>query len=120
MSVTPFRVDVSEDVLADLRDRIRRTRFTPASSPEPWAAGTDPAYLRSLLTYWADGFDWRTAEDELNRLPHHLADVGGQRIQGDRHDRLVVPPVLRLAAESAPPRRPGARGGHAERRAGAA
>ncbi|GLY84930.1 epoxide hydrolase family protein [Actinoallomurus iriomotensis] len=80
MSVTPFRVDVSEDVLADLRDRIRRTRFTPASSPEPWAAGTDPAYLRSLLTYWADGFDWRTAEDELNRLPHHLADIGGQRI----------------------------------------
>ncbi|GLY73426.1 epoxide hydrolase family protein [Actinoallomurus iriomotensis] len=80
MSVTHFRVDVSEDVLADLRDRIRRTRFTPASSPEPWAAGTDPAYLRSLLTYWADGFDWRTAEDELNRLPHHLADIGGQRI----------------------------------------
>ncbi|GAA4485924.1 epoxide hydrolase [Actinoallomurus oryzae] len=80
MSVSPFRVDVSDDVLADLRDRIRRTRFTPASSPEPWAAGTDPDYLRSLLEHWADGFDWRKAEEELNRLPHHRADLGGQRI----------------------------------------
>ncbi|MFB9833496.1 epoxide hydrolase N-terminal domain-containing protein [Actinoallomurus acaciae] len=67
-------------MLADLRYRIRRTRFTPASSAEPWAAGTDPAYLRSLLDHWAGGFDRRKAEDELNRLPHHLADIDGQRI----------------------------------------
>src|SRR4051794_4667941 len=59
MSVSRFRIDVSDDVLTDLRTRIRRTRFTSASSAEPWAAGTDPAYLRSLLDYWADGFDWR-------------------------------------------------------------
>src|SRR4051812_10441212 len=80
MSVSRFRIDVSDDVLTDLRTRIRRTRFTSASSAEPWAAGTDPAYLRSLLDYWADGFDWRKAEASLNLLPHHLADVAGQRI----------------------------------------
>jgi pimeloyl-ACP methyl ester carboxylesterase len=80
MSVTRFHIDVSDDVLADLRSRIRRTRFTTPSSPEPWAAGTDPGYLRTLLEHWADGFDWREAEEELNRLPHHLADIDGQRI----------------------------------------
>jgi pimeloyl-ACP methyl ester carboxylesterase len=80
MSVSRFRLDVSDDVLTDLRMRVRRTRFTLASATEPWAAGTDPAYLRSLLEYWADGFDWRKVESELNLLPHHLADVGGQRI----------------------------------------
>ncbi|MDN3352500.1 epoxide hydrolase family protein [Actinomadura sp. DC4] len=80
MSVSPFRLDVSDDVLTDLRTRIRRTRFTPASATEPWKAGTDPAYLRSLLNYWADGFDWHKAQDDLNLLPHHLADVAGQRI----------------------------------------
>jgi pimeloyl-ACP methyl ester carboxylesterase len=80
MSVSRFRIDVPDDVLADLRARIERTRFTPVSDPRPWAAGTDPGYLRSLLGHWADGFDWRKAEAELNRLPHFLADVSGQRI----------------------------------------
>jgi pimeloyl-ACP methyl ester carboxylesterase len=80
MSVSPFRIHVSDDVLADLRTRLRRTRFTPASAATPWAAGVDPAYLRSLVEYWADGFDWRAAEDSLNRFPHHIADIDGQRI----------------------------------------
>jgi pimeloyl-ACP methyl ester carboxylesterase len=80
MSVIPFRIDVSDDVLADLRTRVARTRFTSASGSEPWAAGADPAYLRSLLDHWADGFDWRAAEERLNALPHHLADLDGQRI----------------------------------------
>jgi pimeloyl-ACP methyl ester carboxylesterase len=80
MSVSDFRIDVPDDVLTDLRERIARTRFTPASTPQPWEAGTDPGYLRSLLAYWADGFDWRKAERELNLLPHHTADVAGQRI----------------------------------------
>ena len=80
MSVSPFRIDVSDDVLADLRTRIRRTRFTPATSPEPWAAGADPAYLRTLLDHWGGDFDWREAEERLNHLPHHRADLGGQRV----------------------------------------
>jgi pimeloyl-ACP methyl ester carboxylesterase len=80
MSVSPFRIDIPDDTLADLRTRLRRTRFTPASSPEPWAAGADPAYLRSLLAHWADGFDWRAAERDLNRWPHYLADIAGQRV----------------------------------------
>jgi pimeloyl-ACP methyl ester carboxylesterase len=80
MSASRFHVDVSDGVLSDLRARLRRTRFSPASSPQPWAAGTDPAYLRSLVGYWADGFDWREAERQLNLLPHHLADIDGQRI----------------------------------------
>jgi pimeloyl-ACP methyl ester carboxylesterase len=80
MSVSRFHIDVPDDVLADLRTRIRRTRFTPVSDPHSWAAGTDPDYLRSLLDRWAGGFDWREAEASLNRLPHYLADVSGQRI----------------------------------------
>jgi pimeloyl-ACP methyl ester carboxylesterase len=98
MSVSSFRIDVSDDVLADLRTRIRRTRFTSASGSEPWAAGADPAYLRSLLDRWAGGFDWREAEAKLNRLPHHLADLGGQRIHfvhvRAAGDRPALPLIL--------------------------
>jgi len=57
MTVTSFRICVSDGVLNDLRIRLTRTRFTAASDPAFWAAGTDPGYLRELVTYWADGFD---------------------------------------------------------------
>jgi pimeloyl-ACP methyl ester carboxylesterase len=79
MSASPFRIEVPDDTLTDLRDRLRGTRYATSSDVTPWAAGTDPSYLRSLVEQWA-GFDWRAAEDRLNRQPHFLADVAGQRI----------------------------------------
>lgn len=80
MNTTPFKVSVSDDVLDDLRARLRRTLFTTASDPTYWAAGTDPDHLRDLVSYWADGFDWRAAEDMLNGFEHHIADVAGTRV----------------------------------------
>ncbi|QEU96554.1 epoxide hydrolase family protein [Streptomyces kanamyceticus] len=80
MNTTPFKVSVSDDVLDDLRARLRRTLFTSASDPTYWAAGTDPDHLRDLVSYWADGFDWRAAEDMLNGFEHHIADVAGTRV----------------------------------------
>jgi len=80
MAVEPFRICVSDEVLDDLRTRLTRTRFTAASDPAFWAAGTDPGYLRELVTYWADGFDWRAAERALNAYPHYVAEVAGRRV----------------------------------------
>jgi pimeloyl-ACP methyl ester carboxylesterase len=78
MTVKFFQIRVADDVLSDLRSRLVRARFTEASDTEFWAAGTDPGYLRDLVTYWADGFDWREAERALNAYPHYLAEVGGR------------------------------------------
>jgi pimeloyl-ACP methyl ester carboxylesterase len=80
MTISSFQIHVSEDVVADLRARLERTRFTQASDTEFWAAGTDPDYLRELVAYWADGFDWRRAERALNAYPHYVADVAGRRV----------------------------------------
>jgi pimeloyl-ACP methyl ester carboxylesterase len=81
MTVEPFRIAVSDDVLEDLRERLDRTRFaTGPSGGDGWAAGTDPGYLRDLVKYWSDGFDWRAAETALNELPHHVAVAGGRRV----------------------------------------
>ncbi|WP_327085598.1 epoxide hydrolase [Nonomuraea sp. NBC_01738] len=76
----PFRIDVPELVLADLRERLSHTRFTVASDRTPWNAGADPADLRALVDYWADGFDWRRVEARLNTYSHHLADIDGRRV----------------------------------------
>ena len=78
MTVKSFQICVADDVLSDLRSRLVRARFTEASDTEFWGAGTDPRYLRDLVTYWADGFDWRAAERALNAYPHYLAEVGGR------------------------------------------
>ncbi|MCO1598050.1 epoxide hydrolase [Micromonospora sp. RHAY321] len=80
MSFSPFRIDVSDAVLDDLRARLARTRFTDRSGNEPWQGGVDPDYLRDLVSYWRDGFDWRAREAELNAYPHHLAVVGGRKL----------------------------------------
>ncbi|MGW0466687.1 epoxide hydrolase family protein [Streptomyces sp. NPDC003027] len=80
MTVTPFRISVSDDVLHDLRHRLTRTLYTEPSDPTPWAAGTDPGHLRELVSYWADGFDWAKAETRLNTYPQYLADVDGRPV----------------------------------------
>ena len=93
----PFRIFVADDVLDDLRARLARTRFTAASDSAYWAAGTDPGYLRELVAYWADGFDWPAQETALARLPRFGVRLGGARIHFV-HARAAGPagPVLPL------------------------
>jgi pimeloyl-ACP methyl ester carboxylesterase len=96
MQVQSFTVEVSDVVLDDLRDRIRRTRWPDPAPGEPWSQGTDLDYLRDLLAYWADGFDWPAQERQLNRFEHRLADVDGVRIHFVHHRAagVGVPLVL--------------------------
>ena len=77
MRVEPFDICIPEAALRDLRERIRRTRWPDEIEGVGWEQGTPLGYLRSLLAEWADGFDWRAREAELNRLPHFRAEVGG-------------------------------------------
>jgi hypothetical protein len=53
--VTPFRVDVPDDDLADLRDRLARTRWPEAETVADWSQGTPLAYARELCRYWRQG-----------------------------------------------------------------
>lgn len=79
-NTVPFRPALAQDVMDDLRVRLRRTRFATPSARQPWASGTDPAYLRELVAYWAGEFDWSAREQALNRYPHFLATIDGQRL----------------------------------------
>ncbi|HEX4216880.1 MAG TPA: epoxide hydrolase [Acidimicrobiales bacterium] len=77
----PFPVAVEDDVLDDLFDRVRRTRYTDAVPGAGWTHGTSIDYLRELAGYWADGFDWRAQERWLNQqLPGWVVDIEGRRV----------------------------------------
>jgi pimeloyl-ACP methyl ester carboxylesterase len=67
--IQPFSLHVSDSDLADLRDRLARTRFPDSAPGEPWAYGASVDYLRELVPYWRDRFDWRAAEARLNAFP---------------------------------------------------
>lgn len=93
----PFTINVSDEVIADLRARISNTRWPEKSPAAPWEQGTDLLYLQDLLAYWADGFAWRTQEDWLNSFHHFRADIDGIGIHFV-HERAVsgegIPLVL--------------------------
>ncbi|WP_198675885.1 epoxide hydrolase family protein [Kribbella monticola] len=75
----PFEIRVDESVLGDLADRLRRTRFPEPTPAESWHAGIDVSYLKELVTYWADGFDWREQERRLNAWPQYKVSLDGVR-----------------------------------------
>lgn len=76
-AVRPFAVQVSDEVLADLQKRLRRARFPDELEGVGWKYGIDIAYLRELVAYWRDEFDWREQEGRLNTLPHYLTQIDG-------------------------------------------
>ena len=76
-AVKPFRIDVPEAVLTDLRERLERTRFPGEVADSGWDYGTNLAYLKELVAYWRDRYDWRGAEAALNAMPQFTARVGG-------------------------------------------
>src|ERR1700709_450391 len=69
MTPQPFTLDVPDAAIADLKTRLGLTRFPDAAPGEPWAFGSSVAYVRDLVAYWKDDFDWRTEEAALNAFP---------------------------------------------------
>jgi pimeloyl-ACP methyl ester carboxylesterase len=77
-SPTPFRLNVADSVLADLRERLDKTRW-PDEPPDSqgWRYGTDLTYLQQLVEYWRTGFNWRQQEARLNAFHQYTAAVSG-------------------------------------------
>jgi pimeloyl-ACP methyl ester carboxylesterase len=69
MTPQPFTLDVADTAIADLKTRLGLTRFPDAAPGEPWAFGSSVAYVRDLVAYWKDDFDWRMEEAALNAFP---------------------------------------------------
>jgi pimeloyl-ACP methyl ester carboxylesterase len=75
--VEPFRIEIPDDQLRDLRERLERTRWPERETVDDWSQGMPLAYLQELCAYWADGYDWRAAEARLNAPPQFRTELDG-------------------------------------------
>lgn len=79
-------IDVGHDDLADLRRRLRHTRWAHAWPVGDWEAGTNAHDLRRLVSYWSEEFDWLAQQERINGLPWHEADIDGGAVAYLRFD----------------------------------
>ena len=77
MEVKPFEIHVSDEVLADLKQRLADTRWPDELPGTGWDYGSNLSYMKELVDYWQNGFDWRAQEKLINSFQHFKADVDG-------------------------------------------
>jgi microsomal epoxide hydrolase len=73
----PFRIDVPEVAIADLRARLERVRWPDEPPLESWSTGTSLGYMKVLSEYWRSGFDWRAWEAKLNGFRQFSVPLDG-------------------------------------------
>jgi pimeloyl-ACP methyl ester carboxylesterase len=75
--VRPFRIDIPQSQLDDLRDRLAATRWPAGPPTAGWDRGVPQDYLRELADHWRTRYDWRAAEAQLNRYPQFITTIDG-------------------------------------------
>jgi microsomal epoxide hydrolase len=94
-AIEPFRIDVPDAVLDDLRERLGRARWPDQIEDVGWDYGTELGYLRELCEYWREKFDWRAREAALNRFDQYTTTIDGQSFHFI-HQRSPEPGALPL------------------------
>jgi len=80
MKTTPFRIEVKQSDLDDLRARIARTRWPDEPAGAGWSMGADVSFMKRLAEHWATRYDWRAQEAAINALPQFKATVDGTEL----------------------------------------
>ncbi len=94
MSITPFKVEVSDDAIADLKERLTMARWPHATTTD-WSRGQPVGFIRELADQWLNRFDWRAWETRLNAYPQFFTEIDGQTIHF-LHIRSKEPGALPL------------------------
>jgi hypothetical protein len=85
-AVHPFRIDIPDGDLTDLRERLSRTRWPERECVPDWTQGIPLDYARELAAYWADGYDWRAREARLNGFDQFITDIDGVDVDGKAYN----------------------------------
>ncbi len=75
MNIQPFSINVAQDILNDVHERLVRMRWPDEVQGANWEYGTNLNYLKSLVAYWQHSFDWRRQEATLNQFAHFRAQI---------------------------------------------
>ena len=97
MDITPFEIAVADEVLKDLKGRLRRTRWPEAETVDDWSQGIPLAYVQEVCDYWANEYDWRARERALNRFDQftaHVADMDVHFIHVRSPEAGAVPVII--------------------------
>jgi epoxide hydrolase len=94
-TIRPFRIDIPQADLDDLRQRLHRTRWPDELPGVGWTRGVPLGYLKELAGYWADGYDWRKQEAALNEHPQFTTTIDGTGVHF-LHVRSPQPDALPL------------------------
>jgi pimeloyl-ACP methyl ester carboxylesterase len=76
-AIRPFRIDISDEALEDLRRRIAATQWSEKETVADSSQGVPLATMQELARYWATDYDWRTVEARLKALPHFITEIDG-------------------------------------------
>ena len=76
-ALSPFEVAITDEAIADLQARLRGARFPEKETVDDWEQGIPLAYVRELAEYWANTYDWRDRERQLNRYPQFTTELDG-------------------------------------------
>jgi pimeloyl-ACP methyl ester carboxylesterase len=76
-AIRPFRVDIPEEALIDLRNRLVATRLPDKETVSDNSQGVPLATVQKLVRYWADEYDWRKVEARLNSYPNFITEIDG-------------------------------------------
>jgi microsomal epoxide hydrolase len=94
-SIRPFRIDIPQADVDDLRDRLARTRWPDQLPGVGWDYGIPLDYVQELAEYWRTGYDWRAHERQLNEFPQFTTAIDGQNVHF-LHVRSPEPDALPL------------------------
>jgi len=86
VKIESMKIDISQDTLDDLQDRLKRTRWPGEIPGTGWSRGVDMSYMKELVEYWLDEYDWRKQEAKLNEFNHFKADINGLGIHFIREE----------------------------------
>ncbi|ANS73233.1 multidrug MFS transporter [Paenibacillus yonginensis] len=77
MTVERFHIQISDEVLEDLKDRLHHIRWPDQLENSHWERGTDLSFLKTLVFYWKEHYDWRAQETRLNNLSQFRTRIDG-------------------------------------------
>ena len=77
VEIKPYRISVGDDVLDDLKSRLRNTRWPEAELVDDWSQGAPLQWIKEICRYWAEQYDWRAREAQFNRFTQFTTGIDG-------------------------------------------